>query len=115
MGHVTTEVGPLRLTSGDLATWQKSDHLTRDFLGLTGHQHYTAAGGGRAGGGAGGHVNVSMSVHDVLKYAGGLEYAGGPTTATTSTIPPMLERDHSLLKHHQQGFGFAASETWGDC
>ncbi|KAL8138986.1 hypothetical protein V2J09_004987 [Rumex salicifolius] len=87
-GHVSDDVVP----TGIPATWQKSDHfMTRDFLGLSGghqlHQYTTV----------GGHVDVSMSMHDVLKYAGGLEYAGGTTSAT------------------RQGFGFAASETWGDC
>ncbi|KAL5561829.1 hypothetical protein UlMin_031576 [Ulmus minor] len=76
------------LTSGDLATWQKTDRMTRDFLGLTGD----ANGGDGLGNGA-------VNVKNVLTYAGaGIEF-------------PDYERDHSMLKN--QGFGFA--ETWADC
>ncbi|KAK6937571.1 Zinc finger C2H2-type [Dillenia turbinata] len=79
---------------GDLAaTWQRSEGLTRDFLGLT-----------KA-------VDCGVGVGDVgdhlLPYAGGVEFTA-------------YDRDHSLLKqrHHHHCFGFAeqpASETWGDC
>ncbi|KVI11617.1 protein indeterminate-domain 12 [Cynara cardunculus var. scolymus] len=77
------------LTSGNIATWQKTDRLTRDFLGLTGdqeddHHHH--------GGGA--DVNVSVNMRNMLTYTGGIE------------IPT-------------HGFGFAepttASEAWGNC
>ncbi|KAJ4828592.1 hypothetical protein Tsubulata_004944 [Turnera subulata] len=103
---------------GSIATWQKSDRLTRDFLGLAGnhhHRHHHGHGGGAAAGGngngnggssGGGGVNVSMNVREMLKYTGGVGFQ------------QYNERDHSsLMKPH--GFGFAqpssASQTWGDC
>ncbi|XP_050203801.1 protein indeterminate-domain 12 [Mercurialis annua] len=83
----------------NLATWQKNDRLTRDFLGLTSDHHGN-------GGGGGGGVNVSMNVREMLTYTGGvgLQHYGG-------------ERDCSLLKPNGFGFGQppATSETWGDC
>lgn len=86
-------------TSGDIATWQKTDRLTRDFLGLT-----SADGNGCDHGN--GAVNV---VKDMLTYAGGVEYQ--------PYHDQRLRGHHALLK--PQGFGFAetttASETWGDC
>ncbi|KAG8653919.1 protein indeterminate-domain 12 [Manihot esculenta] len=85
---------------GNLAAWQKNDHLTRDFLGLTGDGH---VGNGNVGNGNGG-VNVSMNVREILTYTGGVG------------LQQYSERDHTLLKPH--GFGFPqqpASETWGDC
>ncbi|KAK9057339.1 hypothetical protein SSX86_022174 [Deinandra increscens subsp. villosa] len=48
------------LTSGNVSTWQKTDRLTRDFLGLTGDVD---------GGGVGANVNV----RSMLTYAGGIE------------------------------------------
>jgi len=88
-----------------LATWQKSDRLTRDFLGLTapecGDHH------GHAASNANGSVNVSMNVREILTYTGGVGFHQQQYN----------ERDHSLLKPHG-GFGFAqpsASEAWGDC
>ncbi|CAL5425173.1 unnamed protein product [Camellia sinensis] len=101
IGHVGgrgTGMSPqeyLSFASGNLATWQKSDRLTRDFLGLTGE-----CGGGNGGGGS---VDANVNVRNMLSFTGGVEF-------------PTYERDHSLLK--AQGFGFgepAASETWGNC
>lgn len=76
--------------AGNITTWQKSDRLTRDFLGLT----------RECGGGAG-----SDDATNMLSFTGGVEYQ------TT------YERDQSMVKA-QQGFGFAEpppppSETWG--
>lgn len=90
-----------------LATWQKSDRLTRDFLGLTGecgddHGHAASNTNGSSGG-----VNASMNVREILTYTGGVGFHQQQYN----------ERDHSLLKPHG-GFGFAqpsASKTWGDC
>uniref|UniRef100_A0A5B6YXZ4 C2H2-type domain-containing protein n=1 Tax=Davidia involucrata TaxID=16924 RepID=A0A5B6YXZ4_DAVIN len=87
MGHVGTGISPEYLGF----TWQKSDRLTRDFLGLTGEC------------GGNGSVDVNGNVRDLLSFTGGVEF-------------PTYDRDHSLLK--PQGFGFAepaASETWGNC
>lgn len=88
-------------TSGDLVTWQKTDRLTRDFLGLT-----SADGNGcNHGNGA---VNV---VKDMLTYAG-----GAVDFQQYHHHDQRLRGNHALLK--PQGFGFAettASETWGDC
>ncbi|XP_044501020.1 protein indeterminate-domain 12-like [Mangifera indica] len=77
--------------SGNLSMWQKTDRLTRDFLGLTGD------GNGNE------NVNISVNMRDVLTYTTGLEYQHHHSNL-------------SLLK--PQGFGFLsphASETWGDC
>ncbi|KAL3517616.1 hypothetical protein ACH5RR_020205 [Cinchona calisaya] len=95
------------IASGNLAGgWQqKSDRLTRDFLGLTGdHQSF---GGNGNGNGNGGNidVNVNVNMRGVLSFTGSVEF-------------PTCERDLSLLKH-QQSFGFSAepsaSEAWGNC
>lgn len=96
VGHISTEfLGGF--TSGDLATWQKSDRLTRDFLGLTGD------GNGGHGTTANGAVNVSVNVKDMLTYTGSVEFQP-------------YERHHSLLKTQAYGFAeAAASDTWGDC
>lgn len=94
--HISTEfLGGL--TSRDLATWQKSDRLTRDFLGLTGDCN-----GGHGPPGSG---NGAVSVRgDMLTYTGSVEFQP-------------YERNRSLLK--TQAFGFAAeaaaSDTWADC
>lgn len=107
LGAVTQVVDPVShiqhgtYNLGNLATWQKSDGLTRDFLGLTGDGH---VGNGNGNGANGSGVNVSMNVREMLTYTGGLGF------------PQYNERDHALLKPH--GFGYAqppASETWGDC
>ncbi|KAI8574498.1 hypothetical protein RHMOL_Rhmol01G0359100 [Rhododendron molle] len=75
--------------AGNIATWKKSDRLTRDFLGLT---RECGSGGG------------SDDATNMLSFTGGVEYQ------TT------YERDQSMVKA-QQGFGFAEppppSETWG--
>ncbi|KAL6338260.1 hypothetical protein AAG906_018528 [Vitis piasezkii] len=100
--HVGAGISPeyLGFASGNLSTWQKSDRLTRDFLGLTGESGGCGGGGGGgggggSGGGADGAVNVSVNMRDMLQYTGGVEFQP-------------YDRDHSLLKAH----GF---ETWGDC
>lgn len=94
VNHISTEfLGGFR--SGDLATWQKSDRLTRDFLGLTGDGN----GGHGTGNGA---VNVSVNVKDMLTYTGSVEFQP-------------YERNHSLLKTQAFGFAEAASDTWADC
>ncbi|XP_043698444.1 protein indeterminate-domain 12-like isoform X2 [Telopea speciosissima] len=95
--------------SGNLATWRKSDRLTRDFLGLAGE---CCGGGGGGGGDCGGGDEVLMNVNvdvrdDVLSFDGGVEY-------------PPYYHDESLLKTSStSGFGFAEhsseSEAWGDC
>lgn len=90
----------LGFATGDVATWQGRDHLTRDFLGLTGHHNHS-------GGGTNVHVNVSANMRNLLSFTGGLEYP-----ATT------YESDHSVLKPQDFGFaepGPAASERWGNC
>ncbi|KAF4376459.1 hypothetical protein G4B88_017195 [Cannabis sativa] len=109
VGHVTDQLGRVMngrhhattnefilgrgLTSDDLATWRKSDRLTRDFLGLTAD---TNNNNNNTGGG---------DVKDMLTYTGGVEF------------PPLDQRVHSsLLK--PQVFGFAeaaASQSWADC
>ncbi|XP_002520944.2 protein indeterminate-domain 12 [Ricinus communis] len=85
---------------GNLATWQKNDRLTRDFLGLTGDHS-----SGNVANGSGG-VSVSMNVREMLTYTWGVGMQHYNS-----------DRDHSLLKPHGFGFGQppAASETWGDC
>ncbi|KAM7501386.1 hypothetical protein LguiB_000290 [Lonicera macranthoides] len=94
----------LGFVTGDVATWQGRDHFTRDFLGLTGHQH-------RSGGGTNVHVNASANMRNLLSFTGGLKYP-----ATT------YESDQSALKPQDIGFaesgpgpGPAASKTWGNC
>ncbi|KAJ7972739.1 Protein indeterminate-domain like [Quillaja saponaria] len=90
-------------TSRDLATWQKSDHLTRDFLGLTADANGIGNDGGNM------HMdgaNVSVNMKDMLTFTGGAEY------------PPYdHHRHHPLLNlKTQQGFGLRFPETWGgDC
>ncbi|KAL7198728.1 hypothetical protein ACSBR2_021099 [Camellia fascicularis] len=107
VGHVASTMSPeyhLGFTSGNIATWQKSDSLTRDFLGLTGDCDD-----------GGVDVNVNVNVRNLLSFTGGVEF---PAAATYN------ERDHTLLKAQAQGFGFGfaeppppppASETWGNC
>ncbi|KAH7862172.1 hypothetical protein Vadar_001039 [Vaccinium darrowii] len=79
--------------AGNIAKWQKSDRLTRDFLGLT-----RECGGGGSSSGGGGSRNM-------LSFTGGVEY------------PTAYEREScSLVK--AQGYGFAEPpspppETWG--
>ncbi|PQM40036.1 protein indeterminate-domain 12 [Prunus yedoensis var. nudiflora] len=91
-------------TSGDLTTWQTTDRLTRDFLGLTGD-------------GTGNHnVGAVNVVKDMLTYAGGVEFQQQQQHPYDQ---PLRGHNNSLLLK-PQGFGFAettaaASETWGDC
>ncbi|CAJ1903494.1 unnamed protein product [Sphenostylis stenocarpa] len=77
----------------------KSDHLTRDFLGLTAEPN---------GGVEGSSVDVSTNVKDMLTFAGSVEYHQ----------PHRQHHHHALLKP-QQGFGFlgttTAPDTWGNC
>lgn len=114
MGHVTNNNGiPPEypsFTSGNFSAWQKSDRLTRDFLGLTG-DHQSCGGGGSGGsvnnGNGNGNidVNVNVNMRGVLSFTGSVEF-------------PTYERDLSVLKHHSYGFGepaAAVSEAWGNC
>ncbi|XP_023547799.1 protein indeterminate-domain 9-like [Cucurbita pepo subsp. pepo] len=102
VGHIThfnipefrpsNHISSLSQLGPDYATWQKSDRLTRDFLGLTGHG---------SGSGSGGAVHVSMIVKDMLTYAGGTE----------------MFKPHNN-NNNSNGFGYgeaAANGTWGDC
>ncbi|PON94976.1 TFIIH C1-like domain containing protein [Trema orientale] len=103
-------LGRTGLTPGDLATWRKSDRLTRDFLGLTADgnssDNNTIGRGDHGRSNLGnGAVNVSVNVKDMLTYAGGVEFVG-----------PCDQRDHnSLLKPQVFGFAEAASQAWADC
>lgn len=99
VGHVPCTM--TRLDMGGLGhvtagSWQqKSDRLTRDFLGLTAEEGNNN--NGRRGG------NVEVNVRNLLSYTGGVEFSSA------------YERDHS---HHHQAYGFAepaVSETWGNC
>ncbi|XP_042518083.1 zinc finger protein GAI-ASSOCIATED FACTOR 1-like [Macadamia integrifolia] len=84
---------------GNLATWRKSDRLTRDFLGLA---EECCGGDGDCGGG---DERMDVNVRDALSFSGGIDY-------------PPYERDGSLLQTPTSGFGFAEhsseSEAWGD-
>ncbi|KAD3338272.1 hypothetical protein E3N88_33793 [Mikania micrantha] len=71
LGHVTPAgvLSPeyhrhLGLASGNVYTWQKTDRLTRDFLGLTGDQ---------ADGHRGGGMEANVHLRGMLTYAGGIE------------------------------------------
>ncbi|XP_050365575.1 protein indeterminate-domain 12 [Argentina anserina] len=89
-------------TSGDLATWQKTDRLTRDFLGLT-----SADGNGAC------NIHGNGAVNDVKDM---LSYAGGAVEFQQYNHDHRLRGHQTLFKPH--GFGFVettASETWGDC
>ncbi|XP_071939227.1 protein indeterminate-domain 12-like [Coffea arabica] len=109
IGHVTNGIPPEYsgfTTSANLAAWQKSDRLTRDFLGLTGDHQSCGGGGGSVNGNGNGNidVNVNVNMRGVLSFTGSVEF------------PATYERDLSLLKH--QSFGFAepaASEAWRNC
>ncbi|KAL4588132.1 hypothetical protein LXL04_001012 [Taraxacum kok-saghyz] len=73
------------LVSGNIATWQKTDRLTRDFLGLTGDQEDDHHGGG---------VEANVNVRNMLTYTGGIQipaHGFGFSEPTT------------------------ASEAWGNC
>lgn len=113
VGHMThfnmqniPEFGPpnhiesLSQLDPDYATWQKTDRLTRDFLGLTGDGNSGVGSGGGSGGS--GVVQVSMSVKDMLTYGSGLE----------------MFKPHNNNNSSNNNFGYAepaANETWGDC
>ena len=105
-----------QFTSRNLATWHKTDRLTRDFLGLTdiaGNGNVTTnntATNTTSTGHGHGHVNVSINVKNMLSYTDGV---GFPHQQQHYN-----ERDHtSMLNMKSQGFGLAdpSSETWGDC
>ncbi|PWA74190.1 Zinc finger, C2H2 [Artemisia annua] len=59
------------LTSGDIATWQKTESLTRDFLGLTSDQEVDHNG-----------VDANVNVRNMLKYTGGIEISDFGTSAS---------------------------------
>ncbi|XP_050264449.1 protein indeterminate-domain 12-like [Quercus robur] len=108
-----------QFTSRNLATWHKTDRLTRDFLGLTdiaGNGNVTTATNttstGHGHGHGHGHVNVSINVKNMLSYTDGV---GFPHQQQQQHYN---ERDHtSMLNMKSQGFGLAdpSSETWRDC
>uniref|UniRef100_A0A2N9G6I0 C2H2-type domain-containing protein n=1 Tax=Fagus sylvatica TaxID=28930 RepID=A0A2N9G6I0_FAGSY len=118
VSHMISTEYMAELTSRNLATWHKTDRLTRDFLGLTDN----IGNGGNAanttttsttghGHGHGGGVNVSINVKDMLTYTDGIEFQQQQQAQA-------YERDHSsMLNLKPQGFGLAdpSSETWGDC
>lgn len=72
--HVGSKMSGLDmgLTSGNIATWQKTDRLTRDFLGLTSDQEVDH------------HGDANVSVRNMLTYTGGIEIPahGFGTTAS---------------------------------
>ncbi|GLT65500.1 hypothetical protein SLA2020_379300 [Shorea laevis] len=101
VSHIsTTEYNMGGFRAGELAKWHNTDHLTRDFLGLTDtngadhadHHHHV------------GGVNASVNFKDMLTFTGGVHFQ-----------QPYHDRDQSLLKPHGFGFAESASETWGDC
>ncbi|XP_059660445.1 protein indeterminate-domain 12-like [Cornus florida] len=97
VGHVRSGISPeyLCFNPGNLAAWQqKSDRLTRDFLGLT--ADCGGGGGGFGGGNADDGVNASVNLRGPLSFTGCVDFSA-------------YDRDHTLLK--PQGFGFA--DTWG--
>lgn len=102
----TTGISPeyMGFAPGNLGTWQKSDRLTRDFLGLTGEHGNGGGQNGNVDVDVDVNVNVNVNVRNLLTFTGGVGF-------------PTYDRDHSLLKSH--GFGFAdpppPSETWGNC
>lgn len=60
--HVRSTMSGLDM--GLMSTWQKTDRLTRDFLGLTGDQEVDHNGG---------VVDANVNVRRMLTYAGGIE------------------------------------------
>ncbi|XP_055811820.1 protein indeterminate-domain 12 [Solanum dulcamara] len=117
LGHVTPKIYPDGFPSfgseNITSDWQKRDNLTRDFLGLTGDHNEESSSSAGGGGGGGGRVmapngNVGNGV--LLSYGG---------NGIQDFQQALYERDHSVLKNHQLGFGFAAAEsttgTWGNC
>lgn len=67
----TPEYCHMGLTSGDIATWQKTESLTRDFLGLTSDQEVDHNG-----------VDANVNVRNMLKYTGGIEMSDFGTSAS---------------------------------
>ena len=106
-----------QFTSRNLATWHKTDRLTRDFLGLTdiaGNGNVTTATNTTSTGHGHGHVNVNVSINmkNMLSYTDGV---GFPHQQQQQHYN---ERDHtSMLNMKSQGFGLAdpSSETWRNC
>lgn len=107
--NFATEIG--NTNNNNISTWQKcnsssntTDRLTRDFLGLTGHQCSSNSNGN-------GNIDVNLHVNMrgmMSSFVGNVDF-------------PAYDRDLSLLKHHSSFVGgFAeppptASETWGNC
>ncbi|XP_054800367.1 protein indeterminate-domain 12-like [Prosopis cineraria] len=110
MGHVTQpSMGEYGLATqqidsgghdciGGLMTWNQSERLTRDFLGLTADVN---------GGSNGDSVDVGLSARDMLIFTGGVE----------CEYLPYDHHQHSSLFKCQQDSGFfgtvTAPETWG--
>ncbi|KAK1352691.1 Protein indeterminate-domain 12 [Heracleum sosnowskyi] len=95
--HVSANMSPEYL--GNYATMQqKSEGLTRDFLGLTGGER------GDHRGNVDVNVNVNVNLRNLLSYTGGVEFPG------------YNDRDHSLIRA-RVGFGSDphGSDTWGNC
>lgn len=94
VGHVASSMASsgvsaefMGFEAEELATWQKGDHLTRDFLGLTGE-----------GCVRNGTADANAQVREMLTYTGVKEY----------------EHDHTPIKG-QGGFRFALEPTWDEC
>ncbi|KAL8100759.1 protein indeterminate-domain 12-like [Apium graveolens] len=95
--HVSASMSPDYL--GNYATkQQKSEGLTRDFLGLTGGER------GDQRGNVDVNVNVNVNLRSLLSYTGGVEFPG------------YNDRDHSLIRTR---VGFVSdphgSDAWGNC
>ncbi|KAF3540904.1 hypothetical protein F2Q69_00021499 [Brassica cretica] len=71
------------VVDGLTSTWQNADHLTRDFLGLTGHG-----------------VHVSVTPGDLLEYAGGVSFP----MSTYLTESHDHESSSSFQKAYDLGF-----------
>lgn len=95
--HVSASMAPEYLGSYAAMQQQKSEGLTRDFLGLTGGER------GDHRGNVDVNVNVNVNLRSLLSYTGGVEF-------------PVYDRDHSLIRT-RVGFGSDphGSDTWGNC
>ncbi|KAL1832810.1 hypothetical protein ACET3Z_002461 [Daucus carota] len=95
--HVSASMAPEYLGSYAAKQQQKSEGLTRDFLGLTGGER------GDHRGDVDVNVNVNVNLRSLLSYTGGVEF-------------PVYDRDHSLIRT-RVGFGSDphGSDTWGNC
>ncbi|KAK4355495.1 hypothetical protein RND71_024466 [Anisodus tanguticus] len=105
LSHVTPKMDFLSFGSENMSTnWQKNENLTRDFLGLTGDHDDSSAGtgAGAGGGGSGGSLMANGNGQNGVMY--GMQ----------DFHQTLYERDNSVLKRHQLGFGFAATGTWGN-